>query len=150
MRIFLIFLPLLLFGGEVKCNKCELNKNQMKCEYYVAKKGDISKSSFCKTYADYLYKTKVYGKAAWYYLLSKEPKKALDSSKKAILMGENFAYEFLADSYLILGDLKKAKANYGKFKNSVSNAKFFTKKSFEVLSRIYKDFDKNKAENFMK
>ncbi len=152
MKKVLFLLPVLLFckEGNITESKCLLNKSEMKCNYYVALKGDLKKRDFCKKYADYLFKTKVYGRASWYYLLSKEPKKAIKSAQEAIKMGENYAYEYLADSYLIEGDFNKAKENYEKFRKSVKDTKFFTDKNFKVLNRLYKNFDKKRAEDFLK
>ena len=144
-KLILFILPLILFAQNKVCTKCNLNKAQMKCNYYVAKRADISKISECKFYANYLNDTKVYGKAAWYYLLSKEPKSAIEAAKRAVKMGENYAYEYMADAYLILNDKKNAKKYYKKFKDSVGNIEFFIDKSFEVLDKIYKEFNKNEA-----
>lgn len=50
--------------------------------------------------ADYLNKTKAYGKAACYHLLSKELKKAVKSAKKAVKLGEKYAYDHMREAYL--------------------------------------------------
>ena len=144
-KLFLIILPLFLFAQTKVCTKCNLNKAEMKCNYYVLKKGDLSKKGECKFYADYLNKTKVYGKAAWYYLLSSEPEKAIKAAKEAVKMNENYAYEYIADAYFILGKKKEAKEYYKKFKENVGNTEFFIKRNFDILKKIYKEFDKNEA-----
>lgn len=146
MKKLLLILPLLLFGADKSCTKCNLNKSQMKCEYYLIHKGDTSKSQECAFYADYLHKTKVYGKASWYYLLALQPKKAIAAAKEAVKMGENYAYEYMGDAYLILGDEDAAKRSYQKLKQNGGNTKFFTSQNFKILSRLYKGFDAKKAE----
>jgi len=148
-----LFFCSLFFGflsADSNCTKCSLNKDEMRCNYYVAKMGDSTKSKFCENYASYLSRTKVYGKAAWYYLLSKKPKEAIENAKKAVEMGENYAYEFIADAYLIEGKLEEAEKNYKEFKKKVGNTKFFTSKNFKVLKKLYKNFDSKKAEGFLK
>ena len=139
MRILLIIVPLFLFAAT--CNKCALNKNQMKCEYYVAIKADKSKAKLCESYADYLDKTKVYGRAAWYYLLALKPKKAIEAAKNALKLGETYANEYLAESYLILGDKKKAKEHYKKLQTN-----FFSKKNLQTLQKLYPNFDPKELE----
>ncbi|BCD60982.1 MULTISPECIES: hypothetical protein [unclassified Nitratiruptor] len=149
MKKLLLILPLLLFGADKPCTKCNLNKSQMKCEYYLIQKGDTSKAKECVFYADYLDQTKVYGKASWYYLLALKPKKAIEAAKKAIQMGENFAYEYLGDAYLILGDEEAAKKSYQLFKQKVGNTHFFVMHNFKILRRIYNNFDAKKAEKML-
>ncbi len=149
MKKLLIILPLILFGADKTCTKCSLNKDQMKCEYYVAHKGDASKSGLCAEYADYLNKTQVYGKAGWYYLLAKKPEKAIEAGKKAIRNKENFAYEYIAEGYIILGDKQKAKEYFHKFVQTSANPRFFTSKDFAVLARLYKNFDAKEAEKML-
>ncbi len=149
-KLFLILICSLIWAdSNVTCSKCSLNKSEMRCNYYVAKKGDISKVSYCKEYADYLNSTKVYGKAAWYYLLSKEPDLALKASKNAVKMGENYAYEYMGDVYLIKGDKEKAKEFYMKFKDKVKNIEPLTESNFKVLERIYKNFDHDAAKSII-
>lgn len=144
-KLVIAILPLFLLASSKVCTKCSLNKAEMQCNYYVAKKGDTKKAAFCKEYADYLNDTKVYGKAAWYYLLSLEPKKAIKAAKEAVKMDEMYAYEYIADGYLILGDKKEAKKYYKKFKERVGNIEFFIGKNFKVLDKIYKEFDEKEA-----
>ncbi len=134
-KLLIAILPLFLLAA-TSCTKCSLNKAQMKCEYYVAKKGDLSRVGECKQYADYLYDTKVYGKAAWYYLLAKDPKRAIDAGKKALKMGEDYANEYLSAAYLILGDNTKAKKHYKRL-----TTHFFSSKDFAILQKIYPTFD---------
>ncbi len=149
-KIFIAILPLILLASSKVCTKCDLNRAEMQCNYYVAKKGDTSKKEHCKDYADYLNDTKVYGKAAWYYLLSLEPQKSLEAAKKAVKMKENYAYEYIADVYLIKGDKQKAKEYYKKFKNSVKNVNFFIDRNFKVLDKIYKEFNEIEAKRLLK
>ncbi|WP_281951621.1 hypothetical protein [Nitrosophilus kaiyonis] len=145
-KLLLFILPLFIFASDKVCTKCNLNKAQMKCNYYVAKKGDTSKVNECKFYADYLNSTKVYGKAAWYYLLSKEPTKALEAAKKAVEMGENYAYEYMAEAQLLLKKPKEAKKSFTNFKKSVGDNTFFTSKHFAILKKIYKNFNENELQ----
>jgi len=149
-KIFIAILPLLLLASSKVCTKCNLNKAEMQCNYYVAKKGDVSKKEHCKDYADYLNDTKVYGKAAWYYLLSLEPQKAVKAAKEAVKMNENYAYEYIADGYLIKGDKQKAKEYYKKFKENVGNVDFFIDRNFKVLDKIYKEFNEKEAKRLLK
>ena len=130
MRWMLLILPLWLLGAP--CTKCQLNKDQMRCEYYVAKKGDASKAHFCKSYADYLNDTKVYGKAAWYYLLAKEPQKAVEASQKALELGEAYAKEYMAFGYWLLGKKAKAKTALQGFE-----ANDLTKKDKAIIQKLY-------------
>jgi hypothetical protein len=149
-KTFLLILALFLFAENKIYTKCTLNKAQIKCSYYVAKKGDISKISHCKYYANYLFGIKAYGKAAWYYLLSLEPQKAIKSATKALKAKEKYVYEYIADGYLIMHEKEKAKKYYEKFKENVGNYNFFVMKNFQILERIYKDFDKNEALRLLK
>ena len=150
MKKFLLILPLLLFGADKNCTKCTLNKAQMKCDYYLVRKTDRSKAKECRFYADYLYKTKVYGKASWYYLLALQPKEAIDAAKEAIKQHEEYAYEYLGDAYLILGDIKRAKESYRKFKEHGGDINFFISKDFAVLERLYDTFDSKKAKELLR
>ena len=140
MKIFIAILPLFLLAA-TPCTKCSLNKAQMKCEFYVAKKGDLSKIGECKLYADYLFDTKVYGKAAWYYLLAKEPKRAIEAGKEALKMGEDYAHEYLSAAYLILHDSAKAKEHYKKL-----STHYFSKRDFAILQKIYPSFNPKELE----
>jgi len=149
-KMFIAILPLFLLANDTNCTKCSLNKSEMQCNYYVAKMADSSKAKYCKEYADYLNLTKVYGKAAWYYLLSLEPQNAIQAAQKAVEMGENYAYEYIADAYLIKGDKAKAKEYYKKFKENVGNVNFFIERNFKVLDKIYKEFNKKEAMSFLK
>ena len=148
MRIFLLIVPLFLLAAP--CTKCDLNRAEMKCNYYVAKKGDKAHAKECLDYAEYLDSTKVYGKAAWYYLLGLKPQKAMEAAKKAVQMGENYAYEYIGDVYLIRGDEQRAREYYQKFKKSVGDTEFFTSRSFDVLQKLYPDFDAKKARELVK
>ncbi|NPA56993.1 MAG: hypothetical protein GXO19_04575 [Epsilonproteobacteria bacterium] len=121
----------------------------MRCDFYVARQGDRSRVESCREYADYLHKTQVYGKAAWYYLLSLQPEKALESAQKAVKMGEGYAYEYMGDAYLILGKREKAEEAYRKFSQSVGNTHFFTSKSFPILERLYTQFPRREAEKIL-
>ncbi len=136
MKKLLFIVPLLLFGSDKVCTKCSLNKAQMKCEYYVALKGDASKAFLCDQYADYLDKTKVYGRAAWYYLLAKKPEKAIEAANNALKLGESYANEYLAEAYLILGQKRKATEHFNKLKT-----RFFSDKNFKTLQKLYPNFD---------
>lgn len=130
MRFIWLILPLWLLGAP--CTKCSLNKAQMKCEYYVAQKALKSKVGFCKEYADYLAQTKVYGKAAWYYLLGLKPQEAVASAKEALKLGESYAKEYMAFGYWLLGKKTEAKdALKGFLPNDL------TKKDKKVIERLY-------------
>ncbi len=148
MKIVLLILPLFLLGAP--CSKCELNRAEMKCNYYVAKKGDRAHAKECLDYAEYLDSTKVYGKAAWYYLLALKPQKALEAAKEAVKMGEAYAYEYMGDVALMQKDEERAKEFYKKFRQSVSDTEFFTSRSFEVLQKLYPNFDMKKARKLVK
>ncbi len=129
MRLFLAIIPIFLVASP--CTKCNLNKDQMKCEYYVAKMGDTSRQDSCKRYAEYLDETKVYGRASWYYLLGGEPKKAIEAGKKALAMGERYAGAYVAEGLIILGKRSEAK----KYRQKSINMQ----KDIEILKRLYKD-----------
>ena len=148
MKMLIAILPLFLLAA-TPCTKCSLNKSQMKCEFYVAKKGDLSKIDECKLYADYLFDTKVYGKAAWYYLLAKEPKRAIEAGKEALKMGEDYANEYIGAAYLIMNDKQKAKKYLQKFQQNIGDSRFFTSNDFAILGRIYNNFNENEAKKLM-
>ena len=65
-------------------------------------------------------------------------------------MGENYAYEYMGDVSLIQGDLQRAREYYQKFKKSVGDTEFFTSRSFDVLQKLYPNFDAKKAKEMMK
>jgi len=134
MKKLILIVPLLLFGMNKVCTKCTLNKAQMRCDYYAAIKAEAVKD--CEEYAAYLDKTEVYGKAAWYYLLAKRPKKALEAAQKAVKRGEKFAYEYMAEAQMILG--KNPQKSLKKLKESVKNYHFFLDKDLKILHRLYK------------
>lgn len=148
-KIVFVILPIFLFAQN-SCDKCYLNKAQIKCDYYVAKNADLSKIDFCKEYASYLREAKAYSKSAWYYLLSKEPKLAIESAKKAIALGQDYALEYLADAYLIEGNRQKAKKYYSRLKKSSSKIDSIVEKNFSILDRLYKEFNKKEAMKFLK
>jgi len=143
VKILMLILPLFLLGAQ--CSKCDLNKMQMRCEYYVGLKGDMSKTSYCESYADYLDETKVYGKASWYHLLAKNPEKAIQSAKKALKFGEEYAKEYMAIGYMVTGDKKKAKELFGSISPNP-----IVDKDFETVKRIYNDFNIEEAKSFLK
>ena len=130
MKIVLLILPLFLLGAP--CSKCELNRAEMKCNYYVAKKGDRAHAKECLDYAEYLDSTKVYGKAAWYYLLALKPQKAVKAAKEALEFGETYAKEYLVYGYWLLGKKKEAKAALERFQ-----ASDLTKRNKEIIERLY-------------
>ncbi|MRI84170.1 MAG: hypothetical protein C6I00_07095 [Nitratiruptor sp.] len=130
MRLSLLILPLWLLGAP--CSKCELNKAEMVCNFYVAQKADRSKAVHCKEYADYLDSTKVYGKAAWYYLLGLQPKRAVEAAKRAVQMGESYAKEYMALGYWLVGEKGKAREVLQGFK-----ANELTKRDREIIERLY-------------
>ncbi|WP_200762833.1 hypothetical protein [Nitrosophilus alvini] len=134
----LMFLSVFLSAADCKC---DLNKSELRCNYYVVKKGDTTKQKFCGEYAAYLEKTEVYGKASWYYLVGGEPEKAIETGTKALKSGEHYAAEYIADAYLIEGDVDKAKKYYSHFAKNVSQRNFFINRNFAILERIYKKFD---------
>ena len=99
--ILLLTLPLYLLSAEaVKCDRCFIGKEYMKCSYYVEKKGDLSKQGTCLTYADSLLKGESPGRASWYYIVGGDFDKAIEAGEKALQRKEFFALEHLAEAYL--------------------------------------------------
>ncbi len=147
--IFLIVAILPLFSQE-KCTKCSLNKDELRCNYYVATKGDISKINYCKRYANYLAKTKVYDKASWYYLLAKEPDLAIEYGKKAIEFKNYYVYEFLAISNLLKNNNQEAQKYFRLLKDKNANLNSYINSHFSILKKIYKNFNITKAKEFLK
>lgn len=147
-KILFLILPIFLLA-QIKCSKCQINKIQIKCDYYVAKLYDINKKEFCFDYANYLTDSKVFDKASWYYLISLNPKKAIFSAKKALEVKEFYVYEYLFEANLLLGNYKSAKKFYKKYVKLLNNNNFFLNKHIKILSQLYKkDLKKIMDEEF--
>ena len=146
--ILLLTLTIYAFADQpVKCDRCFIGKEYMRCSYYVEKKGDLSKQNTCLTYADSLLRGESPGRASWYYIIGGNLDKAIEAGKKALERKEYFALEHLAEAYLLKNDTAKAKKYFTLLKEkSLQNEAFMTK-HFKILSKLYpKTFHQKEAE----
>jgi len=51
----------------LKCDKCSISKEYIKCSVYVENKGDKSKQDSCLFYGESLYAGNSEARAAWYF-----------------------------------------------------------------------------------
>ena len=121
---------------------CTASKNMMKCDYYVGLKHDKTHQKECIDFAKIRDKNFVYGSAARYYLIGGDLKDAKEAAKKAVKIGQNYAYEYLGLAYLMEKKIEKAKKAFSKLK--IKDKKYM-KKDIDILSSIYKDFNKKEA-----
>ncbi len=134
-----------LYGAEHECSGCGTSKLMVQCDYYVVRRGDLSKSGFCENYAKALDAPGTHAKAAWYYLLGQKPQMAQRSAIAAIEEGQIYAAEYAAEASVIFHEYKAAK-KYMKMlpKDFLKSAGF--KKDLEILGNIYPDVDFSRIE----
>jgi len=129
----------------LKCDKCSISKEYIKCTVYVEKKGDKSKQESCRLYAESLYAGNSEARAAWYFLLSGDFDKAIEAGKKGLEVKEYYVSEHIAEAYILKGDEKNAK-KYIKILQEHISGSIFLNKHVKVLSRLYPDkFDAKAA-----
>ena len=112
----------------------------MRCDYYVVKKGELSKRCFCADYAARADQDGAAGRAAWYWLLSGEPKKALRSVKNALVAHHDYAAEYGAFAAIVLHDRKTARKYWQRFKKSVVNWQYALEDK-RVVEKLYPTAD---------
>jgi hypothetical protein len=118
------------------CKGCGAGKLMLQCDYYVVRKGDLSKRGYCAEYAKIVDIDGASAKAAWYWLLAGEPQKAYDAATKAYRQGQTFAAGYAAQALTILGDVAEAKRYAGIFMQNVPDRAYFDKE-LNVLKRLY-------------
>ncbi len=125
---------------ERSCSGCDAGKLMLQCDYYVVKREDLSKTDFCREYADAVDSDGAHAKAARYYLLGREPQKALRAALQAIDEGQIYAAQYAAEASLIFDELKAAKLYMKMLKEKSVDLKGM-KKDLELLGKIYPDTD---------
>ena len=94
---------------------------------------------------------KIYGKLSYYYLFSKKNKKAIYFAKKALILDKTqiWIYKNLAHSYLLNGNIKKAKKIYFKYRAQRMEAELLKKDKLwkEVVLDDFYQFKKNNINN---
>ncbi len=119
------------------CSACKL---LLSCDYYVARKHDLSKRNLCEAYAQSVDIDGSRAKAAWYWLLAGKPEKAFDSAKRAIEQGQNFAAAYAAMASAIAGKKAEALEYWKRFRKSVSKRNY-VQKEIETLKALYPKVD---------
>ncbi len=127
-----------LFAQEPECSGCDAGKLMLQCDYYVVKKEDLSKTDFCRKYADAVDNDGAHAKASWYYLLGGKPEEALRSALEAIDEGQIYAAQYAAEASLIFDEFKAAKM-YMKMLREKRVDLPSLKKDLELLKKIYPD-----------
>jgi len=127
------------------CRGCSAGKLMLRCDYYVAKLGDLSQRDSCADYARVVDIDGASAKAAWYWLLAGEPQKALDAARRAVEQGQTFAAGYAAQALTILGRDQEASAYLGRFRAAVASRDYFSRE-LRTLARLYPDIDFRKLE----
>ena len=130
------------------CN-CTINKNMMKCDYYVGKKFDKTHQKECLSFAKSIDKDGMYAKASWYYLVGGDIKSAKTDAKKALKMGYHYASEYLGMVYLLEDDMKNAKKEFTFFKHKVKQNRYI-KKDLDTLKHLYNNLNDKKISEILK
>ncbi|MFK5976815.1 MAG: hypothetical protein QM493_09930 [Sulfurovum sp.] len=110
-----------------------------KCNYFVMKKGDLSRQNSCILIANSVLKGHSYRRASWYYLIGGDLGMAFDVATIGMDKGDYFSAETLAEIYLIRGDTKNAKKYFELFKENIEVDVGFLGDHLDILGRIYKD-----------
>ena len=105
---------LLLTGagaGEFKasCTGCSTSKDRLRCDYYVLGHRDFNRTEHCLNYAQTVDIDGAYPTAAWYYLLSRQPRSTLRSAAKGISQGQAYARTYLILAHWALGEREEAR-----------------------------------------
>ncbi len=143
----IILLTMVIFGYIYACN-CKFDKEKIRCDYYVYKNHDLSHKKSCLSYAKDSEMSKVYDKAAFYYLLGGDIKKAKDNAKEAIKLGYKFANEYLGFAYLLENDTKNAKKAFKALRDSSKDINYI-KRDITALKTLYSGFDIEKANEML-
>lgn len=129
----------------LKCDKCSISKEYIKCSVYVEKKGDKSKQESCRLYGESLYAGNSEARASWYFLLSGDFDKAIVAGEKGLAVKEYYVAEHIAEAYILKGDEENAK-KYVKILQEHIKGNIFVNQHIKVLSRLYPDkFDAKRA-----
>lgn len=110
-----------------------------KCNYFVAKKGDLSRQPSCIMIANSVLKAHSYRRASWYYLLGGDLGRAFDVATIGMDKSDYFLAETLAQIYMIRGDTKNAKKYFKLFIENVDIDVGFVGEHFDILGRVYPD-----------
>ncbi len=110
-----------------------------KCNYFVSKKGDLSRQNSCILIANSVLKAHSYRRASWYYLLGGDLGRAFDVATIGMDKGDYYLAETLADIHLIRGDTKNAKKYFKLFVKNVEIDISFVSEHFDILGRVYRD-----------
>ena len=133
-------LPVLgsLWGAElqVQCSGCSIGKEKLQCDYYVAQRGDRTRQEFCLTYAQYVDIDGAYPKAAWYYLLAGQPRKAEEAARKGLAQGQEYGREYLALALWLEGKRPEARKALERFLAAVPSHDYLVR-DLEALTRLY-------------
>ena len=119
------------------CSACKL---LLSCEYYVARKHDLSRRNLCEEYAKNVDIDGSRAKAAWYWLLAGKPQKARASAKRAMEQGQSFAAAYAAMASAILGETGEALEEWKKFRESVPQREY-VRKELETVKALYPKVD---------
>ncbi len=143
LRSSLIFIALFVCAAaaeESGCSGCGAGKLMLQCDYYVVKNGDLDKTDLCREYADAVDNDGAHAKAARYYLLGREPQKALRAALRAIEEGQTYAAQYAAEASLIFNEFKAA----GKYMSMLKKSgiePWSLEKDLLALKKIYPDTD---------
>jgi tetratricopeptide (TPR) repeat protein len=144
MRKTVVWVSVVLWGlglGAQPVKGCGCGaKLLLQCDYYVLRKGDLSKREACEKYAESVDIDGASAKAAWYYLAAGKPEKALKAARKAISVGHRFAEGYAAQALAIMGDKPGAEAAFARFRQAVPDHGYFADE-VAVLRRLYPDAD---------
>jgi hypothetical protein len=120
----------------VHCTGCAVGKEKVQCDYYVARQADRSRQALCLRYAEYVDIDGAYPKAAWYYLLAGEPKRALQAADRGLAQGQVYAREYRAFALWLEGDQKEARKELRRFFRQITPHDYF-EKDLATLRRLY-------------
>jgi hypothetical protein len=123
---------------QASCSGCSFGKEKVRCDYYVVKKGDRSRSGECRIYAEYVDIDGSYPKAAWYYLLAGDPAKARAAALKGLKQGQGYGREYLAFALWLEKREQEARTQLRRFFQEIPEHHYF-RKDLETLKRLYPD-----------
>ena len=126
------------------------NREYGKCNFFVIKKGDLSKQYSCIVVANSVLKGNSYRRASWYYLLGGDVDKAFEVAIIGLDKGDYFLAETLAEIYVIRGDIESAKKYFEIFKKNAKVDMRWIGDHFDTLGRLYTDkFSPNIAKELL-
>ncbi len=129
----------LLTANDPACNDCSVSKEYAKCTFYVEKKGDLNWQSSCLVFARSIEVGSNFGRASWYYLVGGDFDNAIKAGNRAVEVGELYAVEYVAQAYVLKGDMESAKKYFRKIDTSADENRLLLKKHLEILRRVYPD-----------